>query len=230
MSYTLNFGRSQMAITINRKRGRPKKPFPNRVFDYISLLSKTANSKRYAGNPMTRILRRLLENKKLGQIFGANLAVFTLVTGVTVPSISAFNKSLETENTAVNPVNIQITTERSVQKPLDSFEISQGYHIFHQAIDFKEAIGAPIYPIMEGEVKEAVFSRSAYGNFVIIDHGSGFESLYAHMTKIVIQKGEKVTKNTVLGTVGTTGRATGAHLHLEVYDHNQAFNPLTILQ
>ena len=64
----------------------------------------------------------------------------------------------------------------------------------------------------------------------MINHGSGFKSLYAHLAKITVNEGDEVDKNTVLGTVGSTGWSTGSHLHLEVYDNGRTFNPLTILK
>jgi murein DD-endopeptidase MepM/ murein hydrolase activator NlpD len=219
-----------VAFSIGRKRGRPKKPVFLQAKDFLSLLVKTARSRRYAGSPLTRVLRRILESQRARRVFGTNLAGFALLASTLTPSISAFSGKTEAEITHLNPALIQITTEKSVRVPLDSFNISQGYHFFHKAIDFNEISGAPIYPIMEGVVKETAGRGRGYGNYVIIDHGSGFESLYAHLGKIVVENGEAVDKNTVLGTVGATGRATGSHLHLEVYDHSQPFNPLTILK
>ena len=65
---------------------------------------------------------------------------------------------------------------------------------------------------------------------MLINHGSGFKSLYAHLGKIVVLPGDEVDKNTVIGTVGSTGWSTGSHLHLEVYENDRTFNPLTILK
>jgi murein DD-endopeptidase MepM/ murein hydrolase activator NlpD len=153
-----------------------------------------------------------------------------VLTGLLAPQTSAFGNQGESEATIFNPAVIRLTTENSIRRPLDSFNISQGYRTFHRAIDLNEVTGAPVYPIADGKVKMASYGRVSYGNHVIVDHGSGFESLYAHLAKIVVKNGEAVDKNTVLGTVGATGLATGSHLHLEVYDHGQPFNPLTILK
>lgn len=223
-------GRYQLAVAFDRKRGRPKKYFPHHLKDFTFKLIKIGTDRRRAGNPLSRVLRYLMENKKVKQILGVNLAIFLLVSGTATPTISAFSNRQENEVTTLNPAVTEITTKNSVRMPLDSFNISQGYHAFHRAIDLREKNGSPIYPIMEGIVKEVAYSRFSYGNSVIVDHGSGFESLYAHMDKIVVKKGEAVDQNTVLGTVGSTGFSTGSHLHLEVYDHGEPFNPLTILK
>lgn len=177
-----------------------------------------------------RVLCRLFENKKMRQIFGANLMAFALLSGLVANPISAFTGNPETEMTAAVPEVVEVTTEDSIRQPLDSFKVTQGYHFFHRAVDLKEVVGAPIYPLKSGVVEEVSYGRFGYGQYVLIDHGDGFESLYAHLAKVVVAEGEAVDENTVLGTVGTTGWTTGSHLHLEVYDHGQPFNPLMILK
>jgi murein DD-endopeptidase MepM/ murein hydrolase activator NlpD len=189
-----------------------------------------ATDRRFTGHPVSRVLRRVFETKEARQFLGVNLLALTIVSGTMAPGISAFISNPEEELTIPNSQIIQLTTEETIRVPLDSFVVSQGYHTFHRAVDLNEIAGAPVYPIMEGIVEEVNYSRFSYGNHVIIDHGSGFESLYAHLGKIVVKKDEEVDKNTVIGTVGSTGLSTGPHLHLEVYDHGQPFNPLTILK
>lgn len=230
MTYKLNFGQRRVVIRLGRKPGRPKKTALSQTGDFLLFLKKVSRDRRFKGNPVSRVMRRLAESNKFRQLFGANLAAFAVLTGTLAPSISASSSQPETEITTLSPPVIQIATKNSVRIPLDSFIITQGYHYFHQAIDLKEAIGAPIYPIMEGVVKEVIYGRFGYGQYVVIDHGSGFESLYAHLNKVVVKEGERVNQDTVIGTVGTSGRVTGAHLHLEVHDHGQPFNPLTILE
>lgn len=230
MTYKLDLGRHQLAVSLSRKRGRAKKNLINHVEAFISQLIQVGTDRRFAGQPVSRVLRRVFEKKKVRQLFGSNLMVLLLVAGTMAPPISAFTTDPVGEVTAVTTNEVQLTTEETIRVPLDSFKVTQGYHLFHRAVDLKEAVGAPIYPLKDGVVKEVVPFRFGYGNYVVIDHGNGFESLYAHLTKIVVAKGEKVNQNTVIGTVGNTGWSTGSHLHLEVYDHGQAFNPLLILK
>jgi murein DD-endopeptidase MepM/ murein hydrolase activator NlpD len=229
MIHTITLGRHQIAVKYNRKRGRPSKSTRQNLAEFYSQIHQKAQSKRYGGHPFSRVMRFLLENKKTRQVFGANLTAFVLFAGMVAPVTSAFTSQETGEAAIPNQAVISLTTEKSVRNPLDSFEITQGYHLFHRAIDFRDYQGAPVYPIMDGVVEQANYQRFGYGNHVIVDHGAGFKSLYAHFSKIVVKSGQKVDQNTVLGTVGTTGRATGAHLHLEVYDHGQPFNPLAIL-
>ena len=67
------------------------------------------------------------------------------------------------------------------------------------------------------------------GNIVVIDHGDGLKSLYAHMGKIEVGVGNTVDTKTAIGTVGLTGHTTGPHVHLEIYDHDVAVNPASVL-
>lgn len=229
MTFKVSLGRHQLVVQWNHKRGRPKKTFIDYTNDFVSQLVKIGTDRRFAGHPVSRVLRRVFENKKTRQIFGVNLMVAVLLTGMMVPPISAFTTNPDAEITALSPNIVQLTTEETIRMPVDTFNVSQGYHLFHPAVDLNEVVGAPVYPLMEGVVEEVVYGRFSYGNYVIVDHGSGFKSLYAHLAKIVAAEQEVVDKNTVIGTVGTTGWATGSHLHLEVYDHGQPFNPLLIL-
>ena len=175
-------------------------------------------------------LRKFFEQKSIKKIFGFNLAAVVLFTGVVSAPISAFNQTQAQETVALTAQVVQLTTESSVRVPLDSLEVTQGYSGFHRGVDLNGALGNPVYPVMDGTVEAVFYSRFSYGNHVTVNHGSGFKSLYAHLGRVVVQTGQDVDKNTVLGTVGSTGWSTGSHLHLEVYDNGQTFNPLQILR
>ena len=71
--------------------------------------------------------------------------------------------------------------------------------------------------------------QGAYGNLVTIDHGFGLESRYGHLLKYTVKHGAKVKRGDVIGTVGATGRATGYHLHYEVWANGRLLNPLQLL-
>jgi murein DD-endopeptidase MepM/ murein hydrolase activator NlpD len=115
------------------------------------------------------------------------------------------------------------------QIPLDFSYISQGFHTFHPGVDLVAKLNTPIKPVMKGVVEEAGFSPFGYGNSILIDHGDGIESLYAHLAKIEVKKGDEVSLHTEIGLVGTTGRSSGPHLHLEIHKNGVAINPLTFL-
>ncbi len=133
------------------------------------------------------------------------------------------------ENTIISVGEVSFNTEHSVVYPLREIKMTQGYYIFHSGIDLDGITGDPVNPIMNGKVKDIQYSRFAYGKAIIIDHGNGFESLYAHLSKIEVEKGQEVDTSTRIGKVGSTGRAFGDHLHLEVYMNGKNINPLSIL-
>ncbi|MBN1531518.1 MAG: peptidoglycan DD-metalloendopeptidase family protein [Spirochaetes bacterium] len=96
---------------------------------------------------------------------------------------------------------------------------------FHNGLDIMAPIGRPIKPIMEGIV---IFTgwRGGYGNTVMIQHRDGYSSLYGHLSSIRVKEGEWVDKNSRIGTVGSTGRSTGPHLHFTFMRHGETINPL----
>ncbi|MDO5509410.1 MAG: M23 family metallopeptidase [Weeksellaceae bacterium] len=96
----------------------------------------------------------------------------------------------------------------------------------HWGIDFALPTGTPIYATADGKVKIAG-SHANYGNTVILEHGYGYETLYAHMHKVQVRPGAKVKRGDVIGTVGNTGLSTGAHLHYEVHKDGEKLNPIS---
>lgn len=115
------------------------------------------------------------------------------------------------------------------EKPVAEGYVSQGYRRYHAAYDFATDFGAKIQPVGAGMVEFAGFTADGKGNIVVVDHGDGLKSLYAHMGKIYVGVGNVVNSQTVLGTVGLTGRTTGPHVHLEILDNDVAVDPANIL-
>jgi len=100
---------------------------------------------------------------------------------------------------------------------------------FHTGGDMAWPAGAPVLAAMSGKVITTGVSR-IYGNYVIIDHGNGYQTLYAHLSKIIAVKGQWVSQGTRIGLVGSTGYSTGPHLHFTVYKKGQLINPMTVLK
>ena len=94
----------------------------------------------------------------------------------------------------------------------------------HQGLDIGAGTGTPIHAAKAGEV---MFSgtMSGYGNVVIVDHGGGFSTLYAHQSRIASSEGQRVSQGQTIGYVGSTGRSTGPHLHFETRVNGSAQNP-----
>jgi murein DD-endopeptidase MepM/ murein hydrolase activator NlpD len=87
----------------------------------------------------------------------------------------------------------------------------------------------PVKPFRSGVVIEAVHSAYGLGNHVIVDHGSGVTSVYAHLNSISVQVGQKVSLGTTIGMQGTTGVSTGTHLHFEIRVNGKAANPMQFI-
>lgn len=107
--------------------------------------------------------------------------------------------------------------------------ISTYFSAYHPGIDLATGLGMPIHPIADGTVITAGYDFTGYGLTVVLDHGYGYTSRYAHMGEIYVTVGEKVTRDQLLGVVGLTGHTTGPHTHLEVTHNGVKINPLTIL-
>ncbi len=183
------------------------------------------------GNKISRFFRHMFEHDNLNRVLGRNLAV-AAIAGTMLPNVlpaytSNFNSGNVSINTSTTP--IQLKTEHGIQAPLAVMHINQGYFTYHPGIDFKGTKGDPVKSIMVGTVEAAEYSPVGYGNAVLINHGQGFSSLYAHLSKINVKQGDAVTMDTVIGHVGSTGRSTGAHLHLEVRENGVPINPLRLL-
>lgn len=108
--------------------------------------------------------------------------------------------------------------------------VTQRYWHGHRAIDVGARTGAPIVAADSGFVVKASHGwNGGYGRMVMIDHGNGVVSLYAHMNTIYVRQGENIAKGAQLGTVGNTGRSTGPHLHFEIRHNGVARNPFYYL-
>lgn len=99
----------------------------------------------------------------------------------------------------------------------------------HTGIDMACPTGTPIRAAMSGTVVYSGWSN-VFGNYVIINHGNGYQSLYGHMAKITVKKGQSVDQTSKIGLVGSTGYSTGPHLHFTVYKNGKLVDPLSLLK
>jgi LysM repeat protein len=107
--------------------------------------------------------------------------------------------------------------------------LTQAFWSGHQGVDIGNGTGTPILAADAGYVVMAGRDTWGYGNQVLIDHGNGYLTRYAHLQKIGVTAGQTVTKNQQIGTMGSTGRSTGPHLHFEVIQGQVRRNPLGFL-
>jgi murein DD-endopeptidase MepM/ murein hydrolase activator NlpD len=95
----------------------------------------------------------------------------------------------------------------------------------HTGLDFTADIGTEIYATGDGVIESIESKFSGYGQHVVINHGFGYESLYAHMSRVAVRPGQKVRRGQIIGYVGNTGTSTGPHLHYEVIKNGEKVDP-----
>jgi murein DD-endopeptidase MepM/ murein hydrolase activator NlpD len=100
---------------------------------------------------------------------------------------------------------------------------------FHPGIDFSAPKGTEIYATGDGLVKEIVQSRGGYGNCLVLNHGYGYETMYAHIHQFKVKQGEKVKRGQLIATIGNTGKSTAPHLHYEIWKNGNKVNPVYYL-
>jgi murein DD-endopeptidase MepM/ murein hydrolase activator NlpD len=97
---------------------------------------------------------------------------------------------------------------------------------FHAGMDFTAPTGTPVYATGDGAIMPFAEGYSGYGNFIRINHGYGYVTLYAHLSKTAVKSGQKVKRGDVIGYVGNTGKSVGPHLHYEVRKNDNPINPI----
>ena len=97
---------------------------------------------------------------------------------------------------------------------------------FHSGIDFASALGTEAYATGDAVVYDVEHNEWGYGNMVILDHGYGYKTRYAHLQRAAVHKGQHVKRGQVIGYIGSTGKATGVHLHYEVLKNDVQIDPI----
>jgi murein DD-endopeptidase MepM/ murein hydrolase activator NlpD len=110
-----------------------------------------------------------------------------------------------------------------------SGSVTQGYRAYHRAIDIASYTGNPVKAADSGYVAAAGWSNQGYGYYVLLDHGNGLQTLYAHLSRFFVNAGDSIRQGTVIGNVGSTGNSTGPHLHFEVIRSGAQQNPFNFL-
>jgi len=125
--------------------------------------------------------------------------------------------------------------------PLKKYIISSGFGVRrvdkngktlwqHKGVDYVAPHGTEIFPVSRGKVLQVITDSSLYGNAVIIEHGRGIKSFYMHMAGVTCEEGEIITGERSLGTLGSTGLSTGAHLHLGIFLFGVPVDPVYALK
>ncbi|MBS4073090.1 M23 family metallopeptidase [Algoriphagus aquatilis] len=98
----------------------------------------------------------------------------------------------------------------------------------HKGLDISARHGSPVRCTADGKVVFAGY-KGDYGKLVIISHGGDYETLYGHLSEILVKEGQEVKANTFIGKVGSTGRSSGPHLHYEIHKNDKKINPKTFI-
>lgn len=180
-------------------------------------------------HPVSFALRPIANNAYLRLATGMGMALLAVYLSMVSPISLGADSGGVVSLYAVSDGEVQISTAETVQNPLEFYRLTQKYGWLHAGLDMAAPIGTPVKPIMAGKVFSTEKNWYGYGNIVRIDHGNGYESWYAHLSKIEVKEGQNVDLGTELGKVGSTGRSTGPHLHLEIHENGKTVNPAPIL-
>lgn len=128
----------------------------------------------------------------------------------------------------VTPDAGPVTAVGSFMRPASGM-ISQGFSFYHKAVDISNRAAGPIMAADSGTIIASSWDSSGYGNRVVIDHGNGTHTLYAHLNVLQVAVGQRVNRGDVIGQMGSTGRSTGTHLHFEIRRDGVFVNPISAL-
>lgn len=122
---------------------------------------------------------------------------------------------------------------------MDLQEINSGYGMMihpihetqkmHKGIDIKGNIGEPVYATSDGVVSQSISQETGYGNFIVVDHDSIYQSKYCHLSELLVNTGDVVKKGDIIGKIGSSGRSSMPHLHYEVLMNGKNVDPVHYL-
>lgn len=189
--------------------------------------------RKYGSHPVSKFFRKVLEYKKIQHTVGINIVILFIVGLVLKFPLYAiggyhdnsFEEVIEEVEMKIEPV---ISTGHTFIDPVAGY-ISQQFHWYHPGIDIAGNENNIVHPIASGKVVLIQKSRYGYGNQIMIAHGDGIYSRYAHLNMIKVEINQSVTHDSIIGYSGNTGFSTGPHLHLEIYKDKKAVNPLSFI-
>ncbi len=134
------------------------------------------------------------------------------------------------ENLLAHTPSIQPVSNKDLERIASGFgwRIHPIYKFakFHEGLDFTAPKGTEVFATADGTIEQADNNSSGYGNVIVIDHGYGYKSRYAHLTSFKIRNGQKVKRGELIGLVGNTGLSTAPHLHYEVEKNGVRLDPI----
>lgn len=140
-----------------------------------------------------------------------------------ISNLSALRKIIDIGKT-------KVSVSSGMVWPTIGHRITQYYSWSHGGLDIANKIGTPIYAVADGTVEFSGWNSGGYGNLVIINHGGGKKTRYAHGSKLFVRRGEKIKQGDIIMAMGSTGRSTGSHLHFEIIVNGGRSNPLNYIK
>jgi murein DD-endopeptidase MepM/ murein hydrolase activator NlpD len=190
----------------------------------------SARAKQIELNAEIKLVQRLSDEQLIvGMI--EQLNVLSARVGVQNKSYEQIDDMIKNKEKLLSAIPaIQPVSNKNLTRVASGFgyRIDPVYKVtkFHAGLDFTAPQGTPIYATADGTVKVSGNLQNGFGNHIIINHGYGYESLYAHMYRIKARQGQSVKRGEVIGWVGNTGKSTGPHCHYEVHKNGQPINPI----
>jgi len=188
--------------------------------------------KNFSNLGKTRFLVGRKKRVALKLLFGQFILLVLLASTAAGENNNTYDQEINSVGINRSAIYQTITTQIlpfETQKPLEVASLTQDFSNYHPAVDLATDFGSEILPIAQGVVEEVGYDPYGKGKIIVLDHGSDIKSLYAHLGKTEVEKGEEVQENTVIGEVGLSGKSTGAHLHLEIYEEGETVDPKNLL-
>jgi len=129
----------------------------------------------------------------------------------------------------VKPSSAPIQSTK-MQWPTVGYRITQYYSWRHTGLDIANKVGTPLYAADDGVVEKAGWNNGGYGNMVLVNHGGGVKTRYAHASKLFVKVGDHISRGEAIAAMGSTGRSTGPHIHFEVIINGHLLNPLNYIR
>ena len=224
----LNSNLQQVEYQLSELRNRD-----DRFYRSILSLEPVPSSIREAGTGGSEPYQQISNMREPGLVMNVSQRIDKLSSRVQIQSNSLENVYEEAVTTqhllacrpSINPISsadpFWMTSSYGYRK--DPFTHKR---TAHHGIDLAGPYGLPIHVTGDGTVVAAHMNRHGYGKEVLVDHGFGYVSRYAHLQEILVKPGQKLKRGEVLGTMGNTGRSTGPHLHYEIRVDNRPVNPM----
>ena len=193
-------------------------------------LRKFFLGKYYHSNYLSYKIRKAIEKVNIRKALGLQLTMLMVIAGIIIPQINIISSKVYANYlTETTPIEQNTKTEVTFIWPVKDFQISQNYRFYHPGLDLTTTYDNPVLAIANGTVETTEILFWGYGRHIIIKHDNGYTSLYAHLSKISVSPGDRITQGQIISTVGSSGWSTGTHLHLEIRNPEGTVNPLEVL-